>query len=216
MAGRGINAYLVFLITVAAVSATALFIWPVGLMFSLMNVFACVMEVLVLRFTRPAVLKRRISADNWWDRFIAPLIALFAVASAALSLYDNRVAMVSVLPAWCFILGIVLLMSAYIVLSQSLRANAPHAGEKYGEEPVEGAERGPYEVVRYPVMLAVTLAGISIPLVMCSGIGFIPVGLLIAAVVTQVALEDDYRFNNYEWFYDYTKEVSYRLIPFIW
>jgi protein-S-isoprenylcysteine O-methyltransferase Ste14 len=77
-------------------------------------------------------------------------------------------------------------------------------------------ERGPYDVVRHPVMLSVLLAGISIPLFMGSGIGFIPVGVMLAAVIARVAAEDDWRFNNYEWFYDYTKEVSYRLIPFIW
>lgn len=216
MEHSGFNAYLVFVLTVAAVSIAALFIWPLGLMICLMNVLACAVETLVLRFSRPAALSRRIPPDLWWDRFLTPAIALLAAAAAALCAYDNLAMKITLLPFWCFILGIVLLMSAYVILAQSLKSNAPHAAEKYGEAAAEGADRGPYDVVRHPVMLAVLLGGLSIPLLLGSGIGFIPAGLLAAAVVARVALEDDYRFNNYEWYYDYTKEVSYRLIPFIW
>lgn len=216
MAEKGVNACLVFAVTLAAVSAASLFIWPLGLMLCLMNVFAFGVEMLILRFTRPVILKRKIPLDKWWDKFLTPLVALAAIASAVLSVYDVISMRITVLPAWCFFLGVVLLLSAYVILAQSLKSNAPHGREKYGEEPAEGGERGPYDVIRHPVMLAVLLGGIAMPLVIGSGIGFAPVGLLLAALIIRVAVEDDWRFNNYEWFYDYTKEVSYRLIPFIW
>lgn len=217
MERKGINAYFFFAAAMAAVAVGMLFLlMPWGLMMCLMIVFIFVVETLILRFSQPDVLRRRLSAENWWDRALPPLTVLFAVASAALCVIDFRIFHISLLPAWCMLLGIVLLLSAFVVLAQALKSRAPHAGEKYGEKPAEGMERGPYEVVRHPVMLAVLLGGISIPLLMGSGIGFAPVALLIAAVIARVAVEDDWRFNNYEWYYDYTKEVSYRLIPFIW
>lgn len=216
MAGKGINTLLIFTITLIAVSAAALFLWPWGLLLCLMNLGALIAEVLILRYSRPALLKRRIPTDNWWDRILTPLIAVCAIASAALSIYDVLIAKVSRLPAWTFLPGLVLLMCCYLILTQALRSYPPHAEEKYGESEPEEKDRGPYDVIRHPVMLAVLLGGISIPLFIGSGIGFIPVGVLLIAVIARVAAEDDWRFNNYEWFYDYTKEVSYRLIPFIW
>jgi protein-S-isoprenylcysteine O-methyltransferase Ste14 len=216
MPGKGLNAFLVFAVTLVAVSVAALFLWPWGLLLCLMSVVALIAEVLILKFTRPEILKRKIPSENWWDRILPPLIALSAIAAAGLSIYDVLSANVSRLPAWTFLPGLVLLMSCYIILTQALRAHAPHGEEKYGEKEPEDKERGPYDVIRHPVMLAVILGGISIPLFIGSGIGFIPVGVLIVSVIARVAAEDDWRFNNYEWFYDYTKEVSYRLIPFIW
>jgi protein-S-isoprenylcysteine O-methyltransferase Ste14 len=216
MERKGINAYLLFAATMVAVSLAALFIQLWGLMLCIMNLLVLVVETLVLRFSRPEMLKRKIPMGSWWERFMTPLIALCAVAAAALSAYDAVYAHVSVLPLWCLVIGLVLLMSAYTVLAQTLKSNAPHAAEKYYETPVNDADRGPYDVIRHPVMLAVLLAGASIPLLMGSGIGFIPVGVMSVAIIVRLAAEDNWRFNNYEWFYDYTKEVSYRLIPFIW
>jgi protein-S-isoprenylcysteine O-methyltransferase Ste14 len=217
MERKGFNAYVFFAAALVAVAAATLFMpWPWGLMMCLMIVFIFVVESLILRFSQPEVLKRKLSAENWWDRALPPLTALFAAASAVLSAYDVRAAQISVLPVWCTLLGIVMVLSAFVVLAQALKSQPPHAGEKYGEITAEDMGRGPYEVVRHPVMLSVLLGGLSIPLLMGSGIGFAPVGLLIAAVVARVAAEDDWRFNNYEWYYEYTKEVSYRLIPFIW
>jgi protein-S-isoprenylcysteine O-methyltransferase Ste14 len=216
MMEKGINAYLVFAIATIASVVAALFAWPYGLYLVVMNTGALVAETIIFKFTRPEIFKRRISMENWWDRLMTPLIAIAAVASVAFSAYDYAVVRVSLLPGFTFLVGLVILMGAYLVVTQSLRANAPHAEEKYGEEAVEDHERGPYEVVRHPMMLSVLLGGIAMPLILGSGIGFIPVAVMVIAIVVRVAAEDEWRFNNYEWYYDYTKEVSYRLIPFIW
>lgn len=217
MSERKMNIFLLFAITLVLSAAATLFSWPGGLLFCIINIIAFGMEALVLRFTKPEVLKRGLPLEHWWDRIFPPVIALCAVASAVLSVYDVAVAHFSVLYSfWTMAAGLILMMSAYLIVIQSLRAQAPHAEEKYGETAADGADRGPYDVVRHPVMLAVLLGGLSIPLFLGSGIGFIPIGILLVAVIVRVAAEDDWRFNNYEWFYDYTKEVSYRLIPFIW
>jgi protein-S-isoprenylcysteine O-methyltransferase Ste14 len=217
MKRKGINAYALFAATLALIALAALLTFTFwGVMMCLMIAFVLVAQTLILRFTRPSALKRTVSADHWQDRFLPPFIALCAVASAVLSLYDTAVVKVSIMPFWCILPGIVLLLVAYIIFAQAVKADAPHAAEKYGEAAPVKPERGPYDVVRYPVMLSVMLGGISIPLFMGSGIGFIPAGFLLAAAIALTAFEDEWRFNNYEWYYDYTKEVSYRLIPFIW
>jgi protein-S-isoprenylcysteine O-methyltransferase Ste14 len=216
MHDKSVNTYLVFAGTMVAVAAASFFSQPWGLLLSMICVVALALETLILRLTHREVLKRRIHLHSWWDAVLTPLIALCAVASAALCAYDATHAGFSQLPFWCFFLGIIILMSALLIFVQSLKSYAPHAAEKYGEDAPKGGERGPYEVIRHPIMLSVLLGGLSIPLIMTSGIGFIPAGVMLVAIVAKVAAEDDWRFNTYEWFYDYTKEVPYRLIPFIW
>lgn len=216
MAEKGVNAFVLFAVVLVVASSAVLFTGSMGLLFLLINVLSAAMEALVLKVTRPAVFKRKIALENWWDKALIPVIALLAVATAALSVFDVLSARISPLPSWTFLLGLVVLTSAHLTLIQSVKAQPPHALEKYGEPLVKGGERGPYEIVRHPVMLSVVLGALSLPLFIGSGIGFAPAGLLIVAVVVRVAAEDDWRFNNYEWFYDYTKEVSYRIIPFIW
>jgi protein-S-isoprenylcysteine O-methyltransferase Ste14 len=216
MADKGVNAVLLFAAVLVVVSAAALFLWPMGLLFLLINLLSAGMETLVLKFTRPVVLRRKIALENWWDRVLIPVIALLALAVVALSVYDVASAKISILPGWTFLLGIVVLTSAHLTLIQSVKAQPPHAMDKYGEAMDVKADRGPYDIVRHPAMLAVILGALAIPLIIGSGIGFVPAGLLLIAVVARVAMEDDWRFNNYDWYYDYTKEVSFRLVPFIW
>lgn len=209
--------YPLYVIGVAGVTASAAFMGLDGLLFVLLLLVAFVMESLVLRYSKPAVLKRSLPLVHWWERLLPPLMVVFAVATAVVSVLDILVWKVSVIFSFLTMMGgAVLLMSAVLITIQSLRAQSPHGEEKYGEVPKEGSERGPYEVVRHPMMLSVMLGGLSIPLFLGSGIGFISAALLAATVVARTAAEDEWRFNNYDWFYDYTKEVSYRLIPFIW
>lgn len=217
MTERRMAIYPLFAIAVAAVAVASLFLWIGGLMFFLIVAVAFVAETLVLRFTRREALRRSLPMEHWWEGLLLPLMVFLTAVSAALSVYDVLVLHVSVMQSFLTMMaGVILLMSGMLVAIQSLRAQPPHGLEKYGEEPREGMERGPYEVVRHPMMLAILLAGLSIPLFMGSAIGFIPAGLFAVAVIVRTAAEDDWRFNNYEWYYDYTKEVSYKLIPFIW
>ncbi len=209
--------YPLYAISVFAVAVPAAFMRLDGLLFVLLLAVAFIMESLLLRYARPEVLIRSLPLEHWWDRLLPPMMVVFAAATAVLSALDALVWKASVIISFITLVGgVVLLMSAMLIMIQSLRAQPPHGEEKYGEAPKEGLERGPYEVVRHPMMLAVILGGLSIPLFLGSGIGFIPAALLVATVIARTAAEDEWRFNNYEWFYDYTKEVSYRLIPFIW
>lgn len=212
-----LNLMVLYIVTLVAVAAATLFMWSGGLLYAVIILVSLLMEALVLRFTRPEIMKRAVMFDKWWEGTMSIVIAFLAVATAVLSVLDVMVFRVSVFQNLLPLMGsIVMLISAFLIAIQTLRAQPPHGEEKYGEVKAQDRERGPYEVIRHPMMLAVLLGGLSIPLFVGSGIGFIPAALMAMAIVARVAAEDDWRFNNYEWFYDYTKEVSYRLIPMIW
>lgn len=219
MKGNGLNVALIYAVTAALAGAAALLgagrLWIGGMYFLVICVGIVLIELLILRFTRPHVLKRRLDSVNWWDRILVPVIALSIVASAVLSAYDvaNKI---SVLPSWTFFVSLLLLVSSFLITAQAMVAQPPHARDKYEEEPADPKERGPYDTVRFPAMLAVLLGSVAVPLFLGSGIGFLPLIVTVLAVVARVSQEDNWRFNNLDWYFDYTKEVSYRLLPFIW
>lgn len=214
---KGWNAFAVIAVTMVLCSLGALIGGSgIGVLFLALNILSLVAEALVLRRGRPAVLRRCLDPVNSWDRIPVLGMAVGAVASAALSAYDATILHASPLPVWTFLLGVVLLMTGFLVAAQSAMAKPPHAADKYGEEEGRGHERGSYETVRQPFMLAALLGGLSIPLFLGSGIGFIPLALFLVCLFARTSQEDNFRFNEYEWYYDYMKEVPYRLIPFIW
>lgn len=214
---KGWNAFAVIAATMVLGALCALIgLSGIGILFLLLNLLSLGAEALVLRRVRPAALRRTLDPVNSWDRVPVLGMVAGAVASAALSAYDATILQASPLPAWTFLLGVILLMSGFLVAAQSAIAKPPHGEDKYGEEAGSGHDRGSYETVRQPFMLAALLSGLSIPLFLGSGIGFIPLVLFLICLFVRTAQEDNFRFNEYEWYYDYMKEVPYRLIPFIW
>lgn len=219
---RGIPVYLVFIVAIALLcgatiaGAGTLVAWPWGFYFVLINVVAVVTQMIVAAFSRPQLLRRRLTGEHWWQNAMVPLMALGAAGSAFVSAADVRRWQISPLPAWTLLLSVILLISAYLINAQSLQAKPPHGEDRYGEESGTEAQRGPYEAVRHPIMLSVLLASLAIPLFLGSGIGFAPLAVTILGLVLYVNAEDNWRFEEYEWFFDYTNEVPYRLIPFLW
>ncbi|MCK5128889.1 MAG: hypothetical protein KAQ68_03475, partial [Clostridiales bacterium] len=92
--------------------------------------------------------------------------------------------------------------------------------EEYEEEIKKEKERafglGPYHVVRHPINLASCLIALSLPLILGSVWAFIPAGIVIILTIVHAVISENHRFNKYEWYYEYTKEVPYMMIPVIW
>ncbi len=219
---NGIPVWLVFVVGMGVVCAAVplgagtLTGWPWGLYFVLINAVAVATQLVVLAFTRPHLLRRRVNGGHWWQRVLIPLMVLGAASSAFVSACDTMRWKVSSLPGWTFLLAVAFLIAAYLINAQALQAKPPHGADSYGEQAGTLHERGPYEAVRHPVMLSVLLGSLSIPLFLGSGVGFAPLAVTLLALVLYVNAEDNWRFEEYEWFFDYTIEVPYRLFPFLW
>lgn len=99
---------------------------------------------------------------------------------------------------------------------QCLMAAPPHAMEHYGEAKSAPDAYGPYAVLRHPLVMAFILIGLSIPFMIGSLVGLVPIALMIVVLVVYTNTEDNWRFANYDWYFDYMKSVAYRLIPMIW
>lgn len=192
------------------------FSWFWGLFIAAVALIAVLVMFFSVRKIRPAALKRAMDPLNWWDTRLMPIIALCPVIATFLSASDAvKSQPLMAAPGALAMLGMVLLVSAFLLWSRTLLSSPPSAGDRL-DEPDEPKNRGPYELLRFPDMLAALLAGVSIPLIYGSFLGYLALIPMVVAVILRVAREDTYCFTEYEWYLEYTKMVSFRLIPFIW
>ncbi|MDD3243924.1 MAG: methyltransferase [Eubacteriales bacterium] len=203
-----------FAAALTAVVLAAFFLagaWLQGVVLSLMGVFF----LLVMAGMNKKALQRAIPAKNPKE---PPLLFAQALAFALTGIVScTDMGKLTDMPGWCLLLGLVLLVFAYILMVQALLANPRHAGEVYGETVApDNKEQGPYELLRHPCMTALLLAYVGLPLFLCSAVGFIPAALGVVLTVMRVSVVEDYRLRTYSWYSDYAREVSYRIIPFIW
>lgn len=76
--------------------------------------------------------------------------------------------------------------------------------------------RGPYSIVRHPGYLAGILYALSVPLVIGSGLAFIPTGIYVILMISRTVLEDRTLMRELDGYQEYVREVMHRLIPWIW
>lgn len=198
----------------AAGSLTIPWLWLIAALMALLFGIGTV----VIRSMHPAVLSRRWGRDilrGWEKSLLIPALLLYPVTIAVGSA-DLVRAHWSSLPGWTLIFGFFLIATGYVLIIQALQADAPHAPEHYGEQPREDGDRGAYDILRHPVSLGGILIGLSLPFLLYSAVAFIPAGFQTILLIAYVSREDNWRFHEYEWYYEYTRKTPYRLIPFIW
>lgn len=209
------NAVLIIIISIATAIIASLiiskFLVVVLIACALLLVFAG-SEIAVLYFAKRHVLYRK---QNIYALFAIVLIALTFIVSMIDLSY-----VLTALPSWTTIFGVVLLFAGNYLLTKSLISIPRHAQVEYSEkdttDDTEIDKHGPYDVVRHPIELAGLLLALGIPLILSSAWAFIPAGLSIVLLLIHAATMDTYRFEEYSWYYDYTKKVSFMIIPLIW
>ncbi len=169
-------------------------------------------EIAILYFIKRKVIKRK---QNIFTQISIVFMGV-ALIVGAIDIMNGTF----LLPGWTVALGLLLLFSGNYLAITSLFADPRHGLEEYGETPSEEkgvfGTHGPYDVVRHPMNLAGFLLAISIPLFLGSAYAFIPALFAIIAIIVQAVVVENYRFENYTWYYDYTKKVPYMIFPVIW
>jgi protein-S-isoprenylcysteine O-methyltransferase Ste14 len=70
--------------------------------------------------------------------------------------------------------------------------------------------------VRHPGYLAGILYALSVPLVIGSGLAFVPTGIYVILMISRTILEDRTLMRELDGYQEYTREVRHRLVPWIW
>lgn len=220
---RGVSAAGFLLISVAvciaAIAAPGFPSVPLYWMILGVLLVPIIVSVLLLKKAKPVLFKRRWGTDPIERGYELKLFSAVAVLSAAtcfISSMDYFRLRIGYLGGWLAPVGVILSALGIVLYQQTLRAYGPHNGSRYDEEPDAKAEQGAYAQVRHPLASFFLLALLGVPLMFSSWLGLIGWALTAVTTVVYVVKEDRWRFMNYEWYYEYTRQVRHKIIPMIW
>lgn len=199
------------LVTVIA-TFVILGISPFGTLMALVVLILGFGELAILYLMKRKVLYRK---QNIFAKISIGLLgATFIVA-----ILDYKIG-ASALPSWTSVLGMLLFFSGNYLLISALFSLPRHGKEEYNEDDKPEKNmlsiHGPYDVIRHPINLAGFLFSFSIPLILGSAFAFIAAAVAAIFIIVHAVKIENYRFENYTWYFDYTKRVPYMMMPVIW
>ena len=167
--------------------------------------------------TDPALLKRRrrIKEQRPAQRVIASLEILIFSALVVVSAVDHRFGW-SQVPPIVSVVGDLLFGLGLFVVLLVFRANT------YGSSTVAIVEgqtvisTGPYAIVRHPMYAGAVVMAVGVPLALGSWWALLAVLGLIAVLVGRILDEETLLCSDLAGYTEYTQQVRYRLVPFVW
>jgi protein-S-isoprenylcysteine O-methyltransferase Ste14 len=187
-----------------------------------LGVFAiCVVFITAYLVRRdPGLLERRVRAGPVAEtqknqQVIQSLASLFFVALYVLAGLDRRFGWSHVPPVLSLAAGVIVALGFYIVFLV-FRENSYTSAtiEVAAEQKV--ISTGPYAVVRHPMYSGAFLLLLATPLALGSWVAFpFPIPL-IAVIVARLLAEEQFLSANLRGYEAYQRQVSYRLVPYVW
>jgi protein-S-isoprenylcysteine O-methyltransferase Ste14 len=203
------------------VSAAGRWDWVQGWVFLGLNVFTQILSAAVLIPRQAGMLAERSQTGKntkGWDRFLAPLILVFTLASILLAGLDNRLGWSGAFSPILWGIGLLLALFSQLFVLWAMASNpffstTVRIQEERGHTVVA---EGPYRLVRHPGYAGSLLFNLATPLALGSWWTFLPVLGVIATLFVRTALEDRTLQAELKDYAAYARLVTKRLIPGIW
>lgn len=172
---------------------------------------------LVLLTAKPGLLAKRLSTRETEpeQRRVLMLSSLIFAASFLLCALDFRFSW-SAVPAWLSTVGCVVFLLAYAGFAELLRENEYLSRSVELQAGQTVVSTGLYGIVRHPMYAMVLWLFLSMPLILGSYVGLIPLAFIPYVLVKRLLNEEKLLRNGLDGYDEYIKKVPYRLIPFVW
>lgn len=172
---------------------------------------------LVLLTAKPELLAKRLSTRETEpeQRRVLMLSSLIFAASFLLCALDFRFNW-SAVPAWLSTVGCVVFLLAYAGFAELLRENEYLSRSVELQAGQKVVSTGMYGIVRHPMYAVIIWLFLSMPLILGSYVGLIPLVFIPYVLVTRLLNEEKLLRNGLDGYAEYMKKIPYRLIPFIW
>jgi len=192
-----------------------------GWVFNGLNFLFIMLTYLVL-FDRKDLIKERMrpgAGMKQWDRIYymvsTPLfffMFILSILDATRLLWEPRVPFVMMLA------GIILYTIGQIIVLWAKNANRFFSSvvRIQTDRHQEVCSTGPYRFVRHPGYLGGLIFALATPLMLGSFWGLIPTVITILLMFIRTYMEDSTLRHELPGYWEYTKKVHYRIIPFIW
>ena len=153
-----------------------------------------------------------------WDKILTTINILPMIGIYVLSGLDYRLHWSIDLHISIHIIGIVLFFFGSILFTWSMVSNKFFSTMVRIQEEREHkvATEGPYKYVRHPGYVGFILMFLVTPIVLGSLYGLIMSGIVTIIVIIRTALEDKTLNIELKGYKEYSKNVKYKLIPFMW
>lgn len=164
----------------------------------------------------PSTLERRskLSSDKG-DKLYIVLMAVDFMAILIIPTLEYRFNWTN-LPFFISIIGLTGLIISYFILLFVMRENSYASKGVMIHENQKVIKTGPYSTVRHPMYLGSVIMALSIPLTLGSIMGIFPALLIPIILGNRIKYEEKFLAEKLTGYSEYTKKVTYRLIPKIW
>ena len=171
----------------------------------------------VLLIKSPSLLQRRLNGKEKQaaQKGVLALSGLMFPAGFVVSALDFRHGW-SVVPMWAVITASVAFLGGYAMYAEVMRENAYLSRTIEVQENQTVISTGLYGVVRHPMYLATLLMFLPLPLILGSFWGLCAFSLYPVILIIRILDEEAVLRDGLDGYEAYTKQVKYRLIPFIW
>ncbi|MGD0079730.1 MAG: methyltransferase [Methanoregula sp.] len=198
--------------------------WPQGWIFGIWFILLCFSTILYLYRKDPALLAerfRRPGAGNQehWDRYVVYGIAIgFMLWIVIMPLDAKRFGWSPAFPFWLNVCGGAGLAGSFFLFFRSFTDNTflspliRHQDDRQQRV----VSTGVYGFVRHPMYLGAILMFIGAPVLLGSFFGLLAGLALTILLMARILGEEEMLSRDLEGYREYTRNVRYRLIPFLW
>lgn len=171
----------------------------------------------VLFCAKPELLAKRLNQKETENEQKAVILfsSLIFITCFLLCAFDFRFGWTHV-PMWLSIVGCVVFLATYAGFAELLRENEYLSRTVEVQEGQKVVSTGMYGVVRHPMYAIIFWMFISMPVIIGSFTGLIPMILLPFVLAKRIINEEKVLIEELEGYEEYTRKVRSRLIPFIW
>jgi len=171
----------------------------------------------VLFLKAPTLLEKRLGSkeSEQEQKNVILFSAIIFIASFVLCGLDFRFRL-TVVPMWAVIAGCVVFLFTYAGFAELLRENEYLSRTVEVQEGQKVISTGLYGIVRHPMYAIILFMFLSMPIIIGSWIGLIPLAFLPLILVKRIVNEEKVLAEGLKGYEEYKKTVRYRLVPFIW
>lgn len=171
----------------------------------------------ILFFKAPKLLEKRLSTNEGEkeQKLVILFSSLIFIASFVLCGIDYKYGWTHV-PFWLVILGCIVFLLTYVGFGELLRENEFLSRTVEVQENQQVISTGLYGIVRHPMYFIITFMFFSLPLIIGSFIGLIPLLGLPLILIKRIENEEKVLEEGLIGYKEYKQKVKYRLIPFVW
>ncbi len=172
---------------------------------------------IAMMIKNPALLEKRLNVKEKQgeQQLVVKLSGLMFIVGFVVAGLDHRFMWLE-LPTWVTIVGVVLFLASYLLYAEVLRENTYLSRTIEVQEGQKVVSTGLYGIVRHPMYAVTLVLFISMPLVLGSLISLVVFLAYPFIIAKRIKNEEKVLVEGLDGYDEYTKNVKYRLIPFIW